>query len=67
MKFPDYWGVKTTKNPYKSGDKVILKSDGKKYTVYQVYDDEHVSLGLYDYPDIEQDYQTHISKIKKVK
>jgi len=52
-------------NPYKSGDKVILKSDCREYTVYGVYDNEHVSLGLHNYPDTEQDYQTHTSKIKR--
>jgi len=65
--FTNYLGVrKQTKNPFKSGDKVILKSDGRKYTVYTVYDDEYVSLGLYEYPDTEQDYLTHISEVKKV-
>jgi hypothetical protein len=64
----DYWGYKDefkeTKNPFKSGDVVVLKTDGRKYTVYGVYDDEYVSLGLFDYPDVEQDYLTHISEIE---
>lgn len=51
---------------YKSGDKVRYKdegADGDIFAVYHVYDDEHVSLGLRDYPDTEQDSQTHINEI----
>lgn len=54
------------KNPFKSGDKVKYKDgDTSTYTVYGIYSPTMVSLGLKDYPDTEQDFQIHISKIKR--
>lgn len=46
------------KNPFSIGDKVCLKNDPDKevYIVYELYGDNEVSLGLLDYPEIEQDY-----------
>lgn len=55
-----------TKNPFKVGDKVqYLDGDDRIFQVYAVYSPKMLSLGLYDYPDVEQDYQIEISKIKK--
>jgi len=57
-------------NIFKSGDKVRYKdepvSKDNEFTVYAVYDSEHVSLGLREYPDVEQDFQNHISEIEKI-
>lgn len=59
--------MKKNKNPFKAGNKVIYKDgDVRVFTVYSVYGDTKVSLGLADYPDVEQDYQIHINKIKKI-
>jgi hypothetical protein len=52
---------------YQIGEKVRLKTDGKLYTIYGVYDDENISLGIYDYPDTEQDIITNIKDIEKIK
>lgn len=54
----------TMKNPYKPGEKVLNKTDGLRYTVYQVYDENYLSLSLYDYPDVEQDFIIHISEVE---
>jgi len=54
-------------NPYKAGDKVRYKDEGENgdvFIVYHVYDEQYVSLGLREYPDTEQDYQTHIDEIE---
>ena len=52
-------------NPFKPGDKVQYRDGDKRtFTVYAVYSNCSVSLGLYKYPDTEQDYQTNINKIK---
>ena len=57
----------TTKNGLRTGDKVrYIENDDGVYTVFAVYDKTHVSLGLRDYPDSEQDFQTEISEIVKV-
>ena len=52
----------------KIGDKVYYKDDlaKKEYQVYAIYSKNKVSLGLLDYPNTEQDYQTDIKDIKKV-
>ncbi len=56
-----------TKNPFKVGDKVKYKDGDKRiFRVYAIYSDTKVSLGIADYPDIEQDYQIDIKDIKKV-
>ncbi len=53
------------KNPFKPGDRVTYIGDCfNVYTVYHVYDKTHVSLGLLDYPDVEQDYQVNVCHIK---
>ena len=54
-------------NPYSSGDLVKVDGDDTIYTVYGVYSDTEVSLGLADYPDTEQDYLTDISILERVK
>ncbi len=53
---------------FKVGDKVKFKNDSDKsiYKVYAVYSKNSVSLGLKDYPDTEQNYQTNTSKLLKV-
>lgn len=58
-------------NPFKSGDKVKYKDEiGTEresiFSVFAIYSPTKVSLGLRDYPDTEQDFQTHIDKIVKV-
>ena len=52
--------------PMKAGQKVRLKSDGRIYTIYAVYSKTHVSLGLHDYPDTEQDFQTNINELEVI-
>ena len=54
------------KNKYSSGDKVKVDGDYTVYTVYAIYSDTEVSLGLADYPDVEQDFLTDISILNKV-
>jgi len=59
------------KNPFKSGDKVKYKDEigtpmESIFIVYAVYSPTKISLGLRDYPDTEQDYQTDIKDIVKV-
>jgi hypothetical protein len=54
-------------NPYKSGDLVYVDGEGDSvFTVYAVYGDTKVSLGLREYPDTEQDYQTDIAILTPV-
>lgn len=55
-------------NPLKSGDKVIFNDDPARleYIVYSIYSPTKVSLGLYDFPNIEQDWQVDISKLTKI-
>jgi len=51
----------------KAGDKVKYKDGDKRiFTVYSVYNKNHVSLCLYGYNDSEQDYLTEIKDIKKI-
>lgn len=54
-------------NIYQQGDRVRIDGDDVIYTVYAVYSDTEVSLGLENYPDVEQDYLTDISILKRVK
>lgn len=54
------------KNEYSSGDKVTVDGDDVVYIVYAVYSDTEVSLGLADYPDVEQDFLTDVSILNKV-
>lgn len=54
-------------NPYKQGDKVnymIMDDKTAVYTVYHVYSNTHVSLGLLEYPDTEMDMMVHIANIQ---
>jgi hypothetical protein len=53
----------------KSGDYVYYKNDPTrtKYQVYAVYNKNEVSLGLEDYPDVEQDNLTNKKDIIKIK
>ena len=52
------------KNPFYPGDKVRYKDGDTIYTVWAIYSDTQVSLGLEDYPDVEQDYKTDINNIE---
>jgi len=59
------------KNPFLAGDKVKYKDElgtpiESVFRVYAVYNETKVSLGLRDYPDVEQDFLTNISDIVKV-
>jgi hypothetical protein len=57
-----------SKNSFKSGDKVRYKdNDSRVFRVHTIYDNTHVSLGLADYPEIEQDYRININEIVKLK
>jgi hypothetical protein len=51
-------------NPFQAGEEVL--HDNIVRTIYAVYDDENVSLCLLDYDDVEEDYQTPITEIKKL-
>ena len=51
-------------NNLKVGQRVTLKEDGQKYTIYAIYSKTKVSLGLLDYPDTEQDFQTDIKDLE---
>lgn len=53
-------------NKFKVGEKVILKEDKKVYTIYALYPKNKLSLGLYEYPDTEQDYLISIADIEKI-
>ena len=49
----------------KPGDKVqFIKDDPRVYTVYDIYGEDQVSLGIFEYPDIEQDYTVDIKELK---
>ena len=62
------WGERPKQNKFKSGDKVMYKDgDMRIFRVYAVYNKNEVSLGLYDYPDTEQDYLVNIKNIVKIK
>jgi hypothetical protein len=57
-----------TKNPFKPGDKVIYKDDDTRiFIVHTIYSEKLLSLGLYEYPETEQNWQTNIKNIKKIK
>lgn len=59
--------MQKNKNPFKAGDLVQYKDgDPRIFTVYAVYSPTDVSLGLADYPDVEQDIMTNINEIEKV-
>ena len=52
---------------FRIGDKVKIKgNDDRIFIIYGKYDDDNVSLGLYDYPDVEQDYLYNIKELIKV-
>lgn len=53
-------------NPFKPGQQVRLKADNRVYTIYGIYSPIELSLSLYDLPDVEQDFQTHIDEIEEV-
>lgn len=53
--------------PFRVGEKVILKDDGETYRIYAIYSPTEVSLGLLDYPDVEQDYTTPVSSLRRLK
>lgn len=59
------------KNPFKVNDKVVYKDElGTEvesiFKVYGIYSSTEISLGLRDYPGVEQDYLTNIDKIVKI-
>lgn len=52
-----------------AGDKVMYQ--GEVRTIYDIYDNDNVSLCLiddegYEYDDVEEDYQTPISELTKI-
>lgn len=52
----------------KAGDFVKYKDgDPRTFSVYAVYSPTKVSLGLAKYPDVEQDYQVDVKRLRKVK
>lgn len=52
-------------NQFKKGDKVKYKDgDNRIFYVYDLYGENAVSLGQYEYPEIEQDYQVENKDIK---
>jgi hypothetical protein len=56
------------KNPFKPGNKVRYKdNDPRVFKVHTIYSNTMLSLGLADYPEIEQDYQVNINKIRRIK
>jgi hypothetical protein len=53
------------KNPYLPGDKVQYRNKDKRvFIVHTIYTNCSLSLGLYKYPETEQDWQTNIKDIK---
>jgi len=55
------------KKTIKLGQKVRYKDgDPRIFKVYAIYPNNRVSLGLYDYPDTEQDYQVSLNDLKIV-
>jgi hypothetical protein len=52
---------------FKVDDRVRYKNDKRIFRVYAIYSKTKVSLGLYDYPDTEQDFQTDIKEIEVLK
>lgn len=57
--------MKTTKE-LKGIKKVILKEDGRIYHIYSIYNKTELSLCLYGYNDVEQDFLTNINEIKLI-
>lgn len=53
-------------NPYNKGDWVKIDDDDRLFRVHSLYSTKKVSLGLYDYPDVEQDTQIHVNRLRKV-
>ena len=54
-------------NPFKPGNRVRYKDgDNRRFMVYAIYSNTMLSLGLHDYPDVEQDYQVNIKEIEKI-
>lgn len=60
--------MKNKKDFLKVGDNVYYKDDLSKevYIVYRLYGSRRISLGLLDYPDVEQDYIIDINQVAKV-
>ena len=53
-------------NKLKVGDRVRYADDLRVYTVYGLYPNNQVSLGLYEYPDTEQDETINADELIKV-
>lgn len=58
--------VPTNESQFKVGTKVRFKNDSEIYTIYAVYSDTMVSLGLLEYPDTEQDTQVNVKELEIV-
>lgn len=51
----------------KVGDNVRFKENDKRtFRVYNIYSKTKVSLGLFDYPDVEQDYQVDVRDLEVI-
>ncbi len=46
---------------------VRLKADKRIYTIYSIYNKSELSLCLYGYADVEQDFLTNINEIEVLK
>lgn len=57
--------MNTTKE-LKNISKVRLKSDNRIYYVYTIYSNKYLSLCLYGYNDVEQDFKTNIKEIELI-
>ena len=64
----DNWDIEEVKkNKFKPGDKVRFKDgDQRTFIVYALYGNNRVSLGLYDYPDTEQDDQVNTDELDNI-
>lgn len=61
-----YKNIKSTKE-LKGIKKVRLKEDNRKYFIYSIYNNKELSLCLYGYNDVEQDFLTNINEIEVLK
>lgn len=48
-------------------DSVKFKdNDERIFKIYSIYNKKYVSLGLYEYPEIEQDYLINVKNLKLI-
>lgn len=62
----EYKNVKSTRE-LKGIKEVRLKNDRRNYTIHSIYNNKELSLCLYGYDDVEQDYLTHVKEIEVLK